>query len=90
MIAVDFEESNTTFTAQECLPLKAHADVNTGRIVSCWEASPDELEMIQRTGKIWLTYYGGVPPTQMSALSPFFVPATDDEFPDEIEEPETR
>lgn len=40
-----------------------------GRLVSCWQLSPEEIAEIVRTGKIWLSVWGAVtqPPVLVTA-----------------------
>lgn len=41
-------------------------------IVSCWKLSPEELQRIQETGKVWVTIMGvSMPPIQPMAFHPF-------------------
>lgn len=32
------------------------------RVVSCWKLTKEELEEVNRTGRIWLNCLGGLPP----------------------------
>lgn len=56
-IAVDFKGTNITFTApegnQEVRSLKAYTNGST--VVQCWQFTKEELEEIQRTGKVFIT-----------------------------------
>lgn len=40
-----------------------------GQLISCWELSPDELAIIARTRKVWLSVWSGrgQPPVQVAA-----------------------
>lgn len=81
MIATAFEESNLYFdkpedmTYDECEALS----VFTGRtadgqpiIISCWKATKEELEEINKTGRIWCFHYGtGLQPHALSGTNPF-------------------
>ncbi len=41
-------------------------------VISCWKPSREELEEVQRTGRVWLVVYGEtMPPAHVSGLSPF-------------------
>jgi hypothetical protein len=40
-----------------------------GQLVSCWQLTPEEKEIIARTGKVWLSVWGGTsqPPVCVAA-----------------------
>jgi hypothetical protein len=41
-------------------------------IISCWKLSPEELELIQQTGKVWIAVMGvGSPPIMPMISHPF-------------------
>jgi hypothetical protein len=47
-------------------------------IISCWKITPQELEEIKRTGRIWLYVYGhGMPPVAIEGTKPKYVPPVD-------------
>lgn len=78
MEGVDFDGSNFKFTAPDDMP-----DCNTlpvyrgpnheGRpvIISCWKLSPEDLELIVKTGCIWLWIWGdSMPPVALDTNHP--------------------
>lgn len=64
MEAIKFEESNEVLRCEEgdysCKDLPIHRAKNF--IVSCWSPTPEELEEIQRTGKIYFICTGQLHP----------------------------
>jgi len=80
VIPANFPESNavlghpTDMTADQCDPLciqRGFMVLNNGPVVvavqSCWKLTPDELETVKRTGRIWLTVLGmSMPPVILS------------------------
>lgn len=64
MKPIEFEGMNAVYGAKqpEYQPLPAMVD--DGRVVSCWELSPDELKVVQETGKIWLSVFAQGMPLQ--------------------------
>jgi hypothetical protein len=66
MIAVDFPEENITFTKpadmtdEECGSLPAYSDGT--QVVSCWELTPEDLQRINETCRIWLGVCMPIPP----------------------------
>lgn len=81
MIPVEFTESNFTFskpesmTDESCAPLHVFKGQDTNNnpvIISCWQLSKEDLEEIQKTGKIWLQISGIVtPPVSLYTEHPF-------------------
>jgi hypothetical protein len=81
MELTSFDEANTTFdkpsdmTYDECQV----ASVFKGRdedgypvVITCWKVTAEELEEIQRTGRVWCTHAGhGLQPHSLSGKSPF-------------------
>ena len=75
MHAVDFPESNCTYTADKCLPLPAcrqqNEEFQTIEVISCHEFTNDEivkmLKQIKEGQKptIFLSVIGGQPPVAM-------------------------
>lgn len=60
--AVDFKGANLTLTAAKgdedrVREMKAFFNGNT--TVSCWELSPEELEEVSRTGKVFVSILSG-------------------------------
>lgn len=57
MTPLNFDGVNIVYAANqpEYEPLPAEKrDGRCGEIVTCWELSPEELERVRETGKIWL------------------------------------
>jgi hypothetical protein len=80
MKPIEFKQQNTVFTApkgvseEECgnLPAYRSGDGQFPYIISCWELTPDEIEQVKQTGRIWLSISGGgMPPVALMAESPF-------------------
>jgi hypothetical protein len=58
MQPLNFDGANVVFGANqpEYQPLPAEMRLgHSSEIVTCWELSPEELERVQETGKIWLS-----------------------------------
>lgn len=80
MMPVEFPEQNCllgkpkTMTDEECSALACFTDGK--QCVSCWQFNKEDLEEIQRTGKIWLIVVSGhsQPPVTLQTESPF-IPA---------------
>lgn len=67
---VSFPGENVVFTAEGCddLPTLCMEE----RITSCWELSPEELEEVKKTGKVWLVVFGKQqPPVSVNGIRPF-------------------
>ncbi|MBB3842210.1 hypothetical protein FHS57_006241 [Runella defluvii] len=69
MIPIQFDEVNVVFgkpdtmTDEECGSLPALVDtLPNGQdvIVSCWQLSEDEIAMLTKTGRIYLTVYSKI------------------------------
>lgn len=69
---VEFDAANAVYAADqpEYEPLHAHR-TPTGRVTSCWELSAEELAIVQRTGRVYLTQL-----TFNNPLQPVFISAT--------------
>jgi hypothetical protein len=84
MLPVEFEQCNFTFTKpssmtdEECLPLRVFKGQDTTGvpvIISCWQFSKEDLEEIEKTGRVYLTICGtGMPPISLQTESPFEAP----------------
>lgn len=65
----------TLYTADGCDPLpvvRAEMTDGTPVLVSAWELTVDELEEIQRTGRVWLLVIGNAqPPVGLTVESPY-------------------
>lgn len=74
MKPVQFPEQNVTFAADqpEYRNLPAFKENNQPfTVVSCWELSPEELEEVKRTGKVWvstLTFGNPLQPLRVEAF----------------------
>lgn len=77
MIPVDFPQRNRVLekpkgmTDEECSDLEIFTD---GKVcVSCWQLNKEELELIQKTGKVYLVVVSGKtqPPVSLHVESPF-------------------
>lgn len=86
MTPQDFPESNTTFNSrQEGVdtiegwvgeapgPSPDHPPIQT--IITCWKPSPEEIQQIIKTGKIWVWFFtNSLPPHSLTSYSPFEPP----------------
>jgi hypothetical protein len=75
MEPIKFKEQNVTYAEnqKEYLPLPAYRD-ESGRVVTCWSLSPEELEVVSKTGVVWLdmlTFNQPLQPVMLHAESPF-------------------
>ena len=81
MIPTHFKEENFTFTKpesmddNECGPLPVHKGEDTDGypvIISSWQLTPEEMEEIKTTGKVWLVITGTrMPPVNIRVATPF-------------------
>lgn len=77
MIPTDFPERNRVLekpkgmTDEECFDLEIFTDGN--ECISCWKLNKEELEEVNRTGKIWLRIVSGYtqPPVSLQTEYPF-------------------
>jgi hypothetical protein len=91
MLPIHFDEANTIFRKPEGWTDEQCSDLSTWRgdmridehgntsptIVSCWQLSKEDLEEINRTGKIWLSITGtGMPPVSLFTENPFIQQTT--------------
>lgn len=67
---IEFEEQNRVYKAEGCGDLPALV-ASKNEIVSCWELTKEELEEINKTGKIWLICVGSQPPVSVEGFKPF-------------------
>lgn len=67
MTSVKFEEAHIAIAEnqEEYETVHAHVDKNTKTITLCFELTPEEIETIARTGKIWYQQLG-IPMSPMS------------------------
>ncbi len=83
MFPANFAESNLALskpdvmTDDECSPLCvwAGADANALPVfISCWKPTQEELDEINRTGRVWAIVHGAaMQPILLSGVSPFRV-----------------
>lgn len=81
MVPASFDESNAVLGRPanmgtdecECLSvLRTETSEGTPVVVSCWKCTPEELEEIKRTGRVWLVIYGvTMPPAALCGAKPF-------------------
>ena len=76
-----FDQANVVYgppagmTEEQVQSLSAFRDEN--QVITCWKVTREELEMIQKTGRIWVTTMASwIPPMYVGCDSPFKV----DEF----------
>lgn len=81
MEATDFENSNHVFdkpsdmSRDECDPLNVFVGFTEDQhpiVISCWKPTKEELEEINRTGRIWCWHWGHqLQPHSLSGHNPF-------------------
>jgi len=81
MIPTSFDESNAVLSKPadmthedcECLSVWVGRYADGGpAIVSCWKLTREELEQINRTGRVWLHVFGpAMPPVALETKHPF-------------------
>ncbi len=81
MEATSFDESNHVFdkpssmTYDECNPLSVWIGNDSQQqplVISCFKATREELEEINRTGRVWVIHYGTtLQPHAICGKSPF-------------------
>lgn len=81
MFPTNFEQSNIVFdrpqnmTDEECEALccwKGQDTEGNHIVVSCWKVTQEELEEINKTGRVWAYHFGGVlQPHCLSGTNPF-------------------
>ncbi len=60
MKPIEFEEQNIVFAKDqpEYQPLPAYRQMGkTGNVVTCWEFSDEEMEVLKTTKKLWISIY---------------------------------
>jgi len=72
-----FDTMNGVFGANQKeyqpLPAEVRGKKSTGEVLTCWEFSPEELKIVQETGRIWLsvlTYGHPLQPLFLSTTKP--------------------
>ena len=81
MELASFDEANTVLgkpqdmTHEQCEAASVCRTQNADGVmvvVSCWKVTKEELEEIQRTGRVWLIVAGHtMPPVNLTGISPF-------------------
>ena len=82
MIPSSFDESNyalgkpENMTHEECDPLSIRVarDIvpNVTTMTSCWKMTQEELDEINKTGRVWITICGcSHPPIMVNGIKPF-------------------
>lgn len=81
MEACSFDESNFVLgrpedlTADQCDPLSVWRGVcsdGVPRVISCFKLTKEELEEVNRTGRVWLFVMGlTMPPVALQTAHPF-------------------
>ncbi len=84
MEPASFDESNDMLNRpkgmsdEECAPLCIFRDMETPTVISCWKVTKEELDEINRTGRVWLRIWGkSMPPAYVSGVSFFERPNAD-------------
>lgn len=81
MTLIEFPEQTTVIAKDqpEYLPFPAHmAGDAAGTIFACWKLSPEEIEVVRKTGVIWhsiLTCNRPLQPQMLSVEKPVMIPA---------------
>ena len=76
-VAIAFPESNSSLGPTEdgvgyILPVHQGSEVlGLSQIISCWKLTPEEVQEVAQTGKVWLRVLGGHPPVAVQGDSPF-------------------
>jgi hypothetical protein len=80
MKPIQFDQCNKVFGEHqpEVNPLPALQTKN-GDVVTCWELTPEEVEVVKQTGKIWL--FVKLPPNQL--LQPLYMTVDKNELLEE-------
>lgn len=86
MVPCSFEQSNDVLgkpvdmTDDQCDALSVLRYVDASRqpiVLSCWKLTKDEVDELNRTGRIWLYVYGQtMPPVALTAENPFQIDPT--------------
>lgn len=59
-------------TEEEMGMMPAHIDYVNHQTISCWELTPEEIETVKETGRIWLAVHAiPPPPVAMCTHVPF-------------------
>lgn len=79
MIACSFDEANgdlgpppglTEDQVHSLRVFKGHDQNGFFHVVSCWRVTPEEIEKIKETGRVWMISLGGMAPVRLTADKP--------------------
>lgn len=59
MKPVEFEEQNTLATSSEPNVEPLPCRIADDQVISCWQLSPEEIEIINNTGRIYVSQLSG-------------------------------
>jgi hypothetical protein len=81
MVPSSFKEANQVFDKPETMSHEECQALDTFRgvtedglpvVISCWKCTKEELEEINKTGRVWCFLYGaGIQPHALSGQNPF-------------------
>lgn len=81
MIPCSFDESNVALSRPDCMSDEQCQPLSVFRgpdakgqpiVISCWKFTVEEVELLAKTGRIWLWVYGEVmPPVALDVVHPF-------------------
>ena len=79
MKPIETETTNAVYTLEGCddLPVTKYNNISNGEpgVESCWELTPEEIDRIQATGRIYLYIQGNVvPPVLITTESILIIP----------------
>ena len=79
MIACGFDEANVSLgppdglSEDEVHTVRAFRGVDEAGhtcVVTCWRATPEEIQQIARTGRVWMVSLSGMMPVKLQAEKP--------------------
>ena len=81
MLPIAFDEENVIFdkpssmSADDCEAISAWKGTDKDgkpMVITCWKLTKEELEEINKTGRVWLYVLGGgMPPVSLQVSHPF-------------------
>ena len=81
MKPIETETTNAVYTLEGCndLPVTKYNNISNGEpgVESCWELTPEEIDRVQATGRIYLYIQGNIVPPVLITTESMVV------FPDE-------
>lgn len=83
MEASGFDEANRTYgppqglTEVDVHSIRAYAGKVGGHdtVTTCWQVTKEELDEINRTGRVWFTAWGGLAPHRLDGIKPDWIKA---------------